>query len=395
MIPYSTQTINDDDVEAAIQVLRHEWLTQGERVDRFETDLASYCGAEQAAAVSSGSAALHLACLAMDFGPGDVLWTSPLTFASTANCAMHCGGSVDFVDIDPATGNLSVADLERRLEEAGQKGRLPKIVIPVHYGGQSCDMAAIAGLARQYGFRVVEDAAHALGGRYRSRPVGSCAYSDCTIFSFHPVKSITTGEGGAVVTNDAELAARVRRLRSHGITREPDGFSGEASGPWYYEQAELGFNYRLTDIQAALGSSQLKRLDGFVAARRGLAQVYDRELADLPLSRPESAVDAESSWHLYPVRFPEGAHQRRAVFEGLRDAGIGTQVHYLPVHLHPYYRERGFSPGDFPQAEAFSSSVLSLPLFPGLTSGQQARVVDALAGNLPTPGPSGGLHSTV
>lgn len=380
MIPYGRQDIRDADIEAVIACLRSDWLTQGPRVPRFEEAVAAYCGARHAVAVNSGTAALHLACLALDLGPGDWLWTSPLTFVASANCARYCGAQVDFVDIDPATGLMSIDRLAEKLAEAERAGRLPKIVVPVHFAGASCDMAAIHELAQRYGFRILEDAAHALGGRYRGEPVGCCRYSDITIFSFHPVKLITTGEGGMAVTNDAELARKMARLRSHGITRDPTEMSETPEGAWYYEQAMLGFNYRLTDFQAALGLSQLARLDEYVARRTALAARYAARLADWPLTLPASPDWTTSAWHLYVIRVSPA--RRRQLFEALRAAGIGVQVHYIPVHRQPYYRALGFRAGDFPQAEAFYAGALSLPLFPMLSEAEQDRVIAGLLENL-------------
>ena len=378
MIPYARQSIDQADIDAVVDVLRGDWLTQGPAVERFEQSLAGYCGAGAAVAVSSGTAALHLACRALDFGPGDVLWTSPITFVSSANCALFCGGDVDFVDIDERTRNLCPRALATKLEAAEQSGTLPKIVIPVHFAGQSCDMGEIWQLSQRYGFRIIEDASHALGGSYRGVPTGNCHHADITIFSFHPVKSITTGEGGAVVCRDVGLADRARRLRSHGITRDPASLTGDCHGGWYYEQLELGFNYRTTDLQAALGVSQLNRLDSFVARRRSLAQRYDELLVGLPLQRPWQHPDTASAFHLYPVRFDGGSETRRKVFDRFAAAGIRSQVHYIPVHLQPFYRERGFRPGDFPVSELYYEGALSLPLFPGLSEPEQDEVVHVL-----------------
>jgi len=377
MIPYGHQDIQQADIDAVVAVLRSDWLTQGPSVPRFEAAVATKVGARYGVAVNSATSALHLACLALELGPGDRLWTSPITFVASANCARYCGADVDFVDIDPITRNLDPNALEDKLEAAERLGQLPKVVVPVHFAGQSCDMAAIHALAERYGVRILEDASHAIGGADHQTPVGSCRYSDITVFSFHPVKIITTGEGGMALTNDAALAPRMARLRSHGITREPDEMEGEKAGPWYYEQIELGYNYRLTDIQAALGLAQLSRLDGYVARREALAQRYDGRLAGLPLDIPTVAPGVRSAWHLYTVTLHDPA-RRRAVFEALRAAGIGVQVHYIPVHLQPYYRRLGFKPGDFPVAEDYASRTLTLPLHPGLTETEQDRVVDRL-----------------
>jgi len=378
MIPYGRQDISEEDIQSVVEVLRSDWLTQGPAVERFEQEVARYCGAKYAVAVSSATAALHIACLAAGLKAGDVLWTSPNTFVASANCGLYCGAQPDFVDIDPRTYNLSVDALEEKLARA--ESRLPKVVIPVHFAGQSCDMEAIAGLGKRYGFSVIEDASHAIGGRYRDTRVGSCVFSDMTVFSFHPVKIITTGEGGMVLTNRQELYEKLVRLRSHGITRDPRFMEGESDGPWYYQQIELGFNYRITDIQAGLGSSQMRRLDEFVTRRHYLAERYDTLLQELPLALPWRQPDAYSSFHLYVVRLHHDAigKTHRQVFEELRQAGIGVNLHYIPVHTQPYYRRLGFKPGDFPHAEQYYREAISLPLYAGLSDSDQDSVVQAL-----------------
>jgi len=379
-IPYATQWIDENDIKAVVKILRSGWLTQGPAIEKFEKRVADYCGAKYAVAVCNATSALHLACLALDLKPGDTLWTSPNTFVASANCALYCGASVDFVDIDPRTGNLSVEQLRQKLEAAKQKGKLPKIVVPVHFAGQPCEMAKIFALSKRYGFRVVEDAAHAVGAHYQNRPVGDCRFSDVAVFSFHPVKIITTGEGGMLLTNRTELYEKFLRLRTHGITREPRFMDGEPHGPWYYQQVELGFNYRITDIHCALGISQMKRLGKFVRRRRQLARRYDKLLANLPLTLPWQHPDAESSWHLYVVRLQLDKIRKshRQVFEELRAAGIGVNLHYIPVHTQPYYRQLGFKPGQFPEAVKFYTEAISLPMFARLTDAQQDRVVAAL-----------------
>ena len=379
MIPYGRQAITEADIAAVTAVLRSDFLTQGPAVPRFEQAVAAYCGAAHGVAVNSATSALHLACLALGLGPGDWLWTSPNTFVASANCGRYCGARVDFVDIDPHTYNLDPASLAVKLEQAERQGRLPKVVVPVDFAGQPCDLAAIATLARRYGFRVIEDASHAIGGRYMSEPIGNGRHTDITVFSFHPVKLITTGEGGLATTNDPDLAARMARLRSHGISRDPTEMQGriqgELEGPWYYQQLELGFNYRLTDIQAALGHSQLQRLDDYVARRQHLATRYDRMLAALPLRLPYRDPAHRSALHLYPVQVPG---DRRRVFDALRQAGIGVNVHYIPVHTQPDYARFGFQSGDFPVAEAYYERAISLPLYPLLTEVEQDQVVAAL-----------------
>jgi UDP-4-amino-4,6-dideoxy-N-acetyl-beta-L-altrosamine transaminase len=334
-------------------------------------------GAAHAVAVNSATSALHIACLALDLGPGDWLWTSPITFVASANCARYCGAEVDFADIDPETFNICADALEAKLEAAARAGRLPRVIVAVHMCGQSPDMARIAALARAHGVRIVEDASHSIGADYLGAPVGGCAHSDITVFSFHPVKIITTAEGGMATTNDAELAGRMARLRSHGITREPDLMTHAPDGPWYYQQLELGWNYRMTEMQAALGLSQMDRLDAFVARRRALAARYDADLAGLALRVPGRMAGAASSWHLYVIRL-EDAARHRATFEALRARGIGVNLHYIPVHLQPYYRGMGFGPGDFPAAEDYYARAISIPLHAGMTDEDQDRVVAAL-----------------
>jgi UDP-4-amino-4,6-dideoxy-N-acetyl-beta-L-altrosamine transaminase len=373
-IPYGRQSISEADIQAVVDVLRSDFLTQGPAVPAFETALAARVGASHGVAVCNATAALHLACLALDVGPGDRVWTSPITFTASANCARYCGAQVDFVDIDPATFNMSAVALEQKLEAARKAGTLPKVVIPVHLCGQSCDMAAIRDLALRYGFRIIEDASHAIGGHYRNGPVGDGRYSDITVFSFHPVKIITTGEGGMAVTNDPALARRMALLRSHGITREAGEMTHPPDGPWYYQQVALGFNYRMTDIQAALGLSQLGYLDAWVVRRDHIASRYDAALQGLAVTRPGRLAEARSAWHLYVVQ----VEHRRTVFECMRADGIGVNVHYIPVHLQPYYRALGFKPGDFPVAEAYYEKAISIPVFASLTEAEQDRVIESL-----------------
>jgi UDP-4-amino-4,6-dideoxy-N-acetyl-beta-L-altrosamine transaminase len=372
MIPYGRQDITEDDVRAISEVLRSDWLTQG-----FEHQVAASCGARYAVAVNSATSALHIACMALDVGPGDWVWTSPNTFLASANCARYCGAEVDFVDIDPRTYNLSAEALADKLERAEAQGRLPKVVIAVHFAGQSCEMREIKALAERYGFRIIEDASHAVGGSYLDEPVGNCRFSDIAVFSFHPVKLITTAEGGMAVTNDAGLAARMDRYRSHGMTRDPALMEGNSDGPWYYQQIELGYNYRLTDIQAALGLSQLQRLSKYVEQRHIIAQRYDDHLADLPLVLPYQLTSTYSAFHLYTVQVAD-ENQRYRVFQGLRSAGIGVNVHYIPVHLQPYYRRLGHAEGKCPHAEAYYKRAISLPMFPALSESQQNYVVTTI-----------------
>jgi UDP-4-amino-4,6-dideoxy-N-acetyl-beta-L-altrosamine transaminase len=386
MIPYGRQDISPEDIDAVTEVLRSDWLTQGEAGPQFERAMAAYCDARAAIAVSNATAALHIACLALDLGPGDYLWTSPNTFVASANCARYCGANVDFVDIDPRTYNMSVPALAEKLSIADKRGRLPKVVVPVHFAGQSCQIAEIRALADRYGFRIIEDASHAVGGEYRGRKVGACDHADTAIFSFHPVKIITTGEGGMALTNDPKLADRLSYLRTHGIVRPSQRHAQgrysneEREGPWMYEQIELGLNYRMTDIQAALGRSQLARLDVFVARRRELAARYDRLLANLPVTCPWQHPDANSAWHLYVIRLHRNEIKlsRRQVFDALRAAGIGVNVHYIPVHTQPYYRQLGFATGMFPEAESYYQDAITLPLFAKMTDQEQDTVVAAL-----------------
>lgn len=379
-IPYAKQNINEADVESVVKILQSDWLTQGPMIERFEKAVAEYSKVKYAVAVSSATAALHLACLAAGMGEDDFLWTSPNTFVASANCGLYCGGKVDFVDIDSQTYNLGVAELELKLEAAKQAGRLPKVVIPVHFAGQSCEMERIAQLASEYGFITIEDASHAIGGRYRNRPVGSCEYAAMTVFSFHPVKIITSGEGGMILTNREDLYQKLIRLRSHGITREPNLMVGESEGPWYYQQLDLGYNYRITDIQAALGYSQLQRINEFIERRRYLAERYNQLLVDLPVVTPWEHPDCKSAFHLYVIRLKldQINKSHRQVFEELRQAGIMVNLHYIPVHTQPYYKKMGFKRGDFPEAERYYREAISLPMYFGLSDEEQDYVIHKL-----------------
>jgi len=381
LIPYGRQSINEADIAAVTAVLKSVWLTQGPTVQRFEESVARHCGAQHAVAVNSATSALHIACLAAGLGPGDILWTSPNTFVASANCGVYCGADVDFVDIDPRTYNMSVERLQEKLSRAEPEGKLPKVVIPVHFAGQSCDMEGIARLAARYGFTVIEDASHGIGGRFQGHAIGGCRHCAMTVFSFHPVKIVTSGEGGMVTTNSAELQQRLLRLRSHGITGDPKLMTEEPHGPWYYQQIELGFNYRMTDLQAALGASQMERLDEFVQRRQHLAQRYDSLLQGLPVVLPYRHPDAYSALHLYVVRLESehGGKHRREVLEELRAQGIQAHVHYIPVHLQPFYRARGFRPGDFPVAENYYRDALTIPIYPAMSEAQQDRVASTLA----------------
>jgi UDP-4-amino-4,6-dideoxy-N-acetyl-beta-L-altrosamine transaminase len=379
-LPYGRQDIRPEDIETVVSVLRSDWLTQGPTVPRFESALAKACGAKYAVAVNSATSALHIACVALGLGRGDRLWTSPNTFAASANCGIYCGAEVDFVDIDLRTGNMSTDALSTKLEEAERDGTLPKIVVPVHFAGQSCDMQGIKELADRYGFRIVEDAAHAIGGKYRTSAIGDCRYSDIVVFSFHPVKIITTGEGGAALTNDAVLAAHMARLRTHGTIHDPARMKSKPDGPWYYEVDELGWNYRMTDIQAALGCSQINRLKDYIVRRTAFAERYARLLANSGLVLPWCDPSCESAWHLYVVGWNEEAFKisRADAFASLRAAGIGVQVHYIPVHTHPYFRKLGFRAGRYPNAEAHYARAITIPLYAAMTDAQQDEVVDQL-----------------
>lgn len=410
MIPYGRQDISEADIRAVVDVLRSDFLTQGPAVPAFEKTLSDYCGTQHAVAVNSATSALHVACRALEVEPGDVVWTSPITFVASANCALYCGARVDFVDIDPRTYNMSVERLSEKLAHAEKIGGLPKVVIPVHLCGQPCDMAGIHTLSQQYGFKIIEDASHAIGGKYRVapnsvivspagarqneangrsfeerpsslfEPIGNCRYSDITVFSFHPVKIITTAEGGMAMTNDAQLAKRMQLLRSHGITRDLDEMTHEPDGPWYYQQIDLGYNYRMTDMQAALGLSQMQRLDEFVAKRHAFASRYDRMLADLPVITPWQHADSYSGLHLYVIRLKlaEISKTHREVFETLRAAGVGVNLHYIPVYRQPYYEQLGFKAGHCPEGEQYYAEAISLPMYPQLTEAQQDKVIAAL-----------------
>lgn len=380
MIPYGRQSISEADIEAVTAVLRSDFLTQGPAVPAFEDAVASLCGAKHAVAMNSATSALHLACLALGVGPGDRVWTSPLTFVASSNAALYCGAEVDFVDVDERTYNLCSGRLAEKLERAAAAGMLPKVVIPVHLAGQSCDMAAIHAAASRHGVRIIEDASHAIGGSYRGKPVGNCEFSDIAVFSFHPVKIVTTGEGGMAMTNDDQLAQLMRLDRTHGITRDPDLMQHDDAGAWYYEQQRLGYNYRMTDICAALGLSQLSRIEEFLARRREIAAAYDAAFADLPVKTPWQQPDTDSAWHLYVIRIDRQrvTRSRREIFDALRDAGIGVNLHYIPVYRQPYYRELGFGQGHCPNAEAYYAEAISLPMYPGLSDEEQQQVIGAV-----------------
>jgi len=380
MIPYGRQDINQADIDSVVNVLQSDFLTQGPQVPLFEKTVAEYCGSDHAVAVNSATSALHIACLSLGLGKGDWLWTSPNTFVASSNCGLYCGAKVDFVDIDSLTYNLSSEELEKKLIQAKIDRKLPKIVIPVHFSGQSCNMRKIYALSQEYGFKIIEDASHAIGGKYLERPVGGCQYSDITVFSFHPVKIITTAEGGLATTNDKELLELMQLYRSHGITRDQGLMTKEAEGGWYYQQIDLGFNYRMSELQAALGITQIKRLDKFVAIRHQYQERYDKLLNNFPLIIPYQSPDSYSALHLYPIQIDleSVSKNRRQIFNELRESGIGVNVHYIPVYTHPYYQQLGFKEGVFPNTDSYYSRAISLPLFHAMTINQQDDVCEAL-----------------
>lgn len=380
MIPYGRQNISAEDIDAVVEVLKSDFLTQGTSVPLFEETIARFTGASHAVAVNSATSALHIACLTLGLGKGDWLWTSPISFVASANCGLYCGANVDFVDIDPRTYNMCPLALAEKLRIAEKSGCLPKVVIPVHLSGQSCDMVAIAQLSKKYGFKIIEDASHAIGGMYGSSQIGACRFSDITIFSFHPVKIITTAEGGMALCNDEHLAQKLQQLRSHGITRNPEQMTEKPEGDWYYQQTQLGYNYRMTELQAALGISQMKRLGQFINRRQQLATRYFEQLSQLPLVLPWQHPDSSSAWHLYIVRTDPTRHPmtRKELFDQLRIKGIGVNVHYIPIHTQPFYRSLGFYPGLFPTSEKYYSEAISLPLFHSMTDEQQNTVVETI-----------------
>ena len=378
MIFYGKQSIDQSDIDAVVEVLKSDFLTQGPAIEKFEKCVAEYCGAKYAVAVTNATSALHIACLAAGLGKGDVLWTSPITFTASANCGRYCGADVDFVDIDPSTYNMSVDELEKKLQKIAVK---PKVVIPVHLAGQSCDMDKIYKLSQEYGFKVIEDASHAIGADYKSTKIGCCKYSDLTVFSFHPVKIVTTGEGGMVLTNDKEVHEKLLLYRSHGITRDTKLMTRPVDGPWYYQQIELGFNYRMTDMQAALGYSQMQKVDEFVSRRRYLAKRYDELLKNINnIQLPDQNEDTDSSWHLYVVRvdFSKISKTKQQIFAEMKDRGICLNLHYIPVHTQPYYKNMRFEDGDFPNSEKYYEEAFTLPLYYSLTDEQQDYIVKNL-----------------
>lgn len=378
MIFYGKQSIDQNDIDAVVEILKSDFLTQGPAIEKFEKCVAEYCGAKYAVAVTSATAALHISCLAAGVGKGDILWTSPITFTASANCGRYCGADVDFIDIDPSTYNMSVAELEKKLQAADIK---PRVVVPVHLAGQSCEMDKIYKLSQKYGFKVIEDASHAIGADYKETKVGCCKYSDMTVFSFHPVKIVTTGEGGMVLTNDKDLYEKLVLYRSHGITRDPKLMTGIADGPWYYQQIDLGFNYRMTDMQAALGYSQMQKVDEFVSKRRYLVKRYNELLKNINgIQLPDQNEDTKSSWHLYVVRvdFSKISKTKNQIFAKMKEKGICLNLHYIPVHTQPYYENLGFKGGDFPNSEKYYEEAFTLPLYYALTDEQQDHIVKSL-----------------
>ena len=380
MIPYGKQDINQADIEAVIAVLKSDFLTQGPQVPLFEKNISNYCDAQYGVAVNSATSALHIACLALGLGKGDWLWTSPNSFVASANCGLYCGAKVDFVDIDPKTYNLSVEKLKKKLIQAKEDNKLPKIIVPVHFAGQSSDMQSIHKLSKEFGFKIIEDASHAIGGKYQDKPIGGCQYSDITVFSFHPVKIITTAEGGLATTNQKNLAEKMQLFRAHGITRDPNLMTKETDGGWYYQQVELGFNYRMNDLQAALGIAQMKRLDKFIAIRHSLKKRYDELLKDLPLITPVQSSDSYSSLHLYPIqlKLEQISKSHNEIFDELRQSGVGVNLHYIPIHMQPYFENMGFKKGDFPIAENYYTRVISVPIYQNLIFETQDKIVSIL-----------------
>jgi len=380
-IPYGRQDITQGDIDAVIEVLKSDFLTQGPQVPKFEKEVSRYCGAKYAVAVNSATSALHLACLSLGLGTGNWLWTSPITFVASANCGLYCGAKVDFVDIDPVTYNLCTKALKKKLIKAKELGRLPKVVVAVHLGGQSCDMKAIHALSKEYGFKIIEDASHAIGGKYLNEPIGNCKYSDITVFSFHPVKIITTGEGGMALTNNNKLAEHMSLLRSHGITRDPSQMTKQADGDWYYQQIELGYNYRMTDMQAALGVSQFKKINNNVSRRHEIADRYNKFLSDFPLTLPYQSADGYSAFHLYIIRL-KNRNKHKQTFDTLRDKGIGVNLHYIPLYRQPYYQFNDSDYNNFPESESYYSEAITIPLYPTMSNQDQDVVIQAIKESL-------------
>ncbi len=376
MIPYGKQQIDQTDIDAVIEVLNSNWLTQGPKVPEFEKNVASYCSVQYAIAVNSATSALHLACLALEVGNGDIVWTSPISFVASSNCALYCGASIDFIDIEITTGNICVEKLKEKLIEARNTGSLPKVVIPVHLAGQSCDMAEIYTLSLEFGFKIIEDASHAIGGSYKNIKVGSCRYSDITVFSFHPVKIVTSAEGGMALTNNQAIARKIQMLRSHGVTNEESEMTEPSHGVWYYQQQYLGFNYRMTDIQAALGNNQFNKVDPFVSKRNQLAKNYDSAFENTNVTPLKQCIDVYSAYHLYVIRVPDlTVSQHKNVVESLRKSGVMSHLHYIPIYLQPYYQTLGFKKGYCKNAEEYYRTAMTLPLYPALSNEEQTFVI--------------------
>lgn len=380
MIPYGRQDINDNDIQAVVDVLKSDFLTQGQIVPKFESKIAEYCGVRHSVAVNSATSALHIACLAMDVAESDIVWTSAISFVASANCALYCGAKIDFIDIDSATNNLSISHLKEKLDLAEKSNKLPKVIIPVHLSGQSCDMVEIYNLSKKYNFKIIEDASHAIGAEYNSKKIGSCEYSDITVFSFHPVKIITSGEGGMALTNSEKLSKKMMKLRNHGITREKDEFKNNSCDPWYYEQLNLGFNYRMSDIHAALGLSQFNRLDNFIKKRNLIANKYNQSLSELRLSLPVLEKNCLSAWHLYIIKIDQENCSRSHVeiFNLLRQEGIGVQLHYIPIPMHPYFTHLGFNINDYTNAKSYYQRAISIPIYPLMSEEEQDKVIKSL-----------------
>ena len=381
MIPYSRQNISEEDITAITDVLKSDYLTQGPKTPEFEKIVSEYCGVKYGCAVNSATSGLHIACLALGVGKGDIVWTSPISFVASSNCALYCGATVDFVDIDSLSNNMSVISLEEKLILAKKKGNLPKVVIPVHLSGKSCDMERIHDLGREYDFKIIEDASHAIGASYKNQKVGSCSYSDITVFSFHPVKIITTCEGGMCMTNDGDLYNLLLRYRSHGITRHSEEMKNKPDGLWYYEQLNLGYNYRLNDLQSVLGISQMQKLDSFVKERNIIATSYNGLFSRSQIDLPKIKSENYSSWHLYIIRINSNNNglNRNFVFEKLRNNGVYVNVHYIPIYRHPYYQKMNFKLKDYPEAEKYYKEAISIPIFPGMTSEQQEKIISIIS----------------
>ena len=380
MIPYAKQDISDEDIDSVIEVLKSDFLTQGNKVPLFEDIISERVGAKYALAANSATSCLYLSCLSLGLSKEDILWTSPITYVASANCALYCGAEVDFVDIDPLTWNISVEILEEKLKTARKIKKVPKILVLVHLAGNPCDLQKVFDLSKEYGFSIIEDASHALGSKYSGEHIGSSVYSDISVFSFHPVKNITTGEGGMILTNNQKLSEKIHLYRSHGITRDTKKMINKEEGLWYYEQLLLGFNFRMSDIHAALGISQMNSLDKFISIRNELSQIYTEELKGLPLTIQRVRKEDLSAWHIFVIRLKlsELKLSRLEIYNSLRNKGIGVNVHYIPVHLHPFYKNLGFNKGDFPNSENYYDGAITIPMFTKLKKKEIKYVIQAL-----------------